>query len=722
MVGEMKPLESERLASFAGNLQNDFSAHIGRGEAEAAELDRMRDALRDALDLEIYAREGIEWYRSAYVEAFLFMYDTSFYDREEGRYRIDEILDDGEREFGGYDIILLWQSYPRLGIDGRNQIDYYRDMPGGLPGLRAVVDRAHARGVRVFVNYNPWDIGTRREPGTPPYTDLRGYRGRFPDTGAPAVADAEALGAVIKEIGADGVFLDTMASDDPGFLAPIERSNANIVFNPEAVPPTEALSSIAGSWLQRNTVVPPDLLTIRWVEPRFSFRAIDRNADEHSDIIQKAFFHGCGQVVWENIFGWWNPWLGEDRALLRRCVRLLRQFSDAFQDRDWQPYVATEVDGVYAHLWHSGDQVLHTLINETGGLVDGPLLRAPAPDGRPMRHYDLWNGTEIEPDPLGDAHLLSLSMASGAAGCIVSAPGGADVDLRAALAEPEIDSAPGIDRRRITVADLSLRPVAPSPPVAAGEEPEEMCRVPAGPFSFGVRHNNRTAIEGACYDKIDHLWDKYHPLRFVELGEYWIDRTEVTNASYRAFLEQARYRPRDLTNFLRHWHKPAGSEQEPWTWSPPAGKERHPVIWVDLDDARAYAGWAGKSLPREEEWQKAAGFAVWPWGDGFDPSLCNSGSRDTTPVDQFPGSASHVGCLDMAGNVWEWTESERDDGHTRYAIIRGGSYLKVEDSIWYNASGAQPNDCHEKILLMYPGLDRCGTVGFRCVKDAAPSE
>ena len=169
--------------------------------------------------------------------------------------------------------------------------------------MREVVDRAHARGVRVFVNYNPWDIGTRREPGAPPYTDRRGYRGNFPDTGAPAVADAEALGAVIKEIGADGVFLDTMASDDPGFLAPMERANANIVFNPEAVPPTEALSSIAGSWLQRNTVEPPDLLTIRWVEPRFSFRAIDRNAYETQRHYPEGLFPrlraGClGKHFW----------------------------------------------------------------------------------------------------------------------------------------------------------------------------------------------------------------------------------------------------------------------------------------------------------------------------------------------------------------------------------------------------------------------------------------
>ena len=521
MVGEMKPLESERLASFAGNLQNDFSAQIGRGEAEAAELDRMRDTLRDALDLGIYAREGIEWYRSAYVEAFLFMYDTSFYDREEGRYCIDEILDDGEREFGGYDIILLWQSYPRLGIDSRNQIDYYRDMPGGLQGLRAVVDRAHAGGVRVFINYNPWDIGTRREPGAPSYTDKRGYRGRFHDTNAPAVADAEALGEVIEAIGADGVFLDTMASDDQGFRAPMERANTNVVFNPEAVPPLDALSSIAGSWLQRKTAVPPDLLTIRWVEPRFSFRAIDRNAQEHSDIIHKAFFHGCGQVVWENIFGWWNPWPEEDRALLRGCVGLLRRYADAFQDQGWQPYVATEIEGVYAHCWHSGDTILHTLLNETGAAVDAPVLRAPAaaPDGRSMRHYDLWNGVEVEPVLQGDAHLLSISMANGGAGCIVSAPDGVDVDLRAALTEPESSGVRGIDRRRITLADLSVRLVEPSPSVAAGEEPEEMCRVPAGPFSFGVRHNNSTAMEGACYGKIDHLWDKYHPLRFVDPGD-----------------------------------------------------------------------------------------------------------------------------------------------------------------------------------------------------------
>jgi formylglycine-generating enzyme required for sulfatase activity len=698
--------------------RNDFSAYIGRSEAADAELERLRAELRERLDDRAVARSGSAWYRSAYAEAFVFMYDTGFYDREAGRYRIDEILDDGERAFGGYDIVLLWQSYPRLGIDGRNQIDLYRDMPGGLPGLRGLTDRAHARGVRVFVNYNPWDIGTRRESGADPTVDPRGYRAGFADAGAPARADAEALAQMIEAIGADGVFLDTMASDDPGFRAPIERANPNIVFDPEGVPPLEALGSVAGSWLQRKAVEPPELLTIRWLEPRFSFRAIDRDSLDRSDLIQRAFFHGCGQVIWENIFGWWNPWPEADRTLLRRCVRLLRAYAEAFHDPGWKPYVATRAEGVFAHRWQVDDTTVHTLLNASEAPVDGPVLAVPAEaqDGRELRHYDVWNGVEIRAEVQGGSHLLRLTMRTGEAGCIVSVPlGGATPDLGVAETAPGAGEA--VARERVTLADLSLRPVAPSAPVTAGERPTDMCHVPGGSYSFIVRHNTAAVVEGACYGGVDRLQNKHHPAQRFELTDLWIDRTEVTNAAYHSFVEATRHTPRDLTNYLRHWQRPPGREHEPWTWSPPPGKERHPVVWVDLDDARAYARWAGKRLPREEEWQRAAGSTLWPWGDRFDPNLCNSGSDDTTPVDRFPGGASSAGLLDMAGNVWEWTESERDDGHTRYAIVRGGSYLLVEGSKWYCASGAQPNDCHEKVLLMYPGLDRCATIGFRCVRD-----
>lgn len=713
----MKPIDP---TLWHASWCNDFSAYVGRPEAVDAELEQVREELRRKLDGRIFEREGMAWYGRAYIEAFLFMYDTFFYDREAGRYRIDEILDDGEREFGGYDVILLWQSYPRLGIDGRNQIDFYRDMPGGLPGLRALTERAHERGVRVFLNYNPWDIGTRREAGAEPAHDQRGYRYNFAEKGAPVIADAEALAAVMEAIGADGIFLDTMASDSPGFRAPLERANPNVVFNPESVPPLDALNSITGSWLQQTSLAPPKLLTIRWLEPRFSFRAIDRISFTRREFIQEAFFHGCGLVVWENIFGWWNPWSTADRAVLRRCVWLLREYAAAFQDPAWQPYVTTQVEGVYAHRWHSDDTIVHTLLNVSGGPVDAPVLTVPSTtaDGLSLRHYDVWQGTEIQPEAHADSHLLALSLQPGEAGCVVSAPADAAMPLPPTF-EPLARNGAGIVRSHVTLADLSMRPVDLSDPIASGEAPEGMCHVPGGPFRFVVRHNTATAMEGACYGGVDHLLDKNHPPQFIEIANFWIDQAEVTNSAYQEFLAETHYVPCDLTNFLRHWPRSAGQDQEPWTWAVPPGKERHPAVWVDLDDARAYARWAGKRLPREEEWQRAAGFSLWPWGDRFDPSLCNSGSDDTTSVDQFPGGISSCGCLDLAGNVWEWTESERDDGHTRFAIIRGGSYLKVEGSIFYNASGAQPNDCHEKMLLMYPGLDRCGTIGFRCVKDVA---
>ena len=156
----------------------------------------------------------------------------------------------------------------------------------------------------------------------------------------------------------------------------------------------------------------------------------------------------------------------------------------------------------------------------------------------------------------------------------------------------------------------------------------------------------------------------------------------------------------------------------------PAGIENHPVVYVDLDDARAYAAWAGKRLPSEGEWQFAAQGADglrYPWGNEMKPSLCNGGETGgTTPVKAFPGGRSPFGCYDMCGNVWEWTGSEYNAAHTRFVMLRGGSYFKAAGSAWYMDGGPQPCRFAAKMLLMWPGLDRCATVGFRCAVDLAP--
>jgi formylglycine-generating enzyme required for sulfatase activity len=157
----------------------------------------------------------------------------------------------------------------------------------------------------------------------------------------------------------------------------------------------------------------------------------------------------------------------------------------------------------------------------------------------------------------------------------------------------------------------------------------------------------------------------------MTVADLQIDSQPVTNSQFAAFLQATGYRPPIGDNFLKHW---AGR-------TCPAPFRDQPVVYVSLDEARAYAAWAKKRLPSEWEWHRAAQ----QHGEGF-----------------------------QRGTVWEWTESERDDGHTRFVMLRGGCRWKAEGSIWYFPTGPQPIETHAKFLLLAPGLDRCSTIGFRC--------
>jgi formylglycine-generating enzyme required for sulfatase activity len=195
---------------------------------------------------------------------------------------------------------------------------------------------------------------------------------------------------------------------------------------------------------------------------------------------------------------------------------------------------------------------------------------------------------------------------------------------------------------------------------------------------------------------------------------FFIDRYPVTNGDFQKFLGATSYWPSDDHNFLRDWK---GGE-------PRSGWERKPVTWVSLEDARAYAMWAGKRLPREWEWQYAAqgtGGRLFPWGNDWDSSVVpepNEGRQLIPPadVDAHPGGASAFGVEDMVGNVWQWT-SEFVDDHTRAAALRGGSSYRPRTSHWYFPQ-AYRLDQHGKYLLMAPCKDRSAMLGFRCVVDA----
>jgi formylglycine-generating enzyme required for sulfatase activity len=201
----------------------------------------------------------------------------------------------------------------------------------------------------------------------------------------------------------------------------------------------------------------------------------------------------------------------------------------------------------------------------------------------------------------------------------------------------------------------------------------------------------------------------------MELKAFYIDRYPVTQAQFKKFLDATRYWPKDDHNFLKDWAE----------GSPPAGWDNKPVTWVSLEDARAYAAWAGKRLPHEWEWQYAAQGTdgrPFPWGADVNPNAIpkpegGTRPRRTTDVDAFPQGASPFGVRDLVGNIWQWTDEYVDD-HTRAAIVRGGGFYRPIGSSWYFPRNTHLNQ-HGKYLLMAPCKDRSSMIGFRCVVDAS---
>jgi formylglycine-generating enzyme required for sulfatase activity len=205
-----------------------------------------------------------------------------------------------------------------------------------------------------------------------------------------------------------------------------------------------------------------------------------------------------------------------------------------------------------------------------------------------------------------------------------------------------------------------------------GKDDRPMVFVPTGPFLFGENKQEATT------------------------DSFYIDQFPVTNKDYKKFVEATgRTEP-------QHWRR--------GEW--PEGKGDHPVVNVTWVDANAYAEWAGKRLPTEMEWEKAARGTDgrrWPWGDSFNINKCNTsdcGILDTTPVGKYsPDGDSPYGAVDMAGNVWEWVGGKYSPLRMP---LRGGNWLD---------GAAQAQTFSRR---MHTPRRKNDFVGFRCAADELP--
>jgi formylglycine-generating enzyme required for sulfatase activity len=438
-----------------------------------------------------------------------------------------------------------------------------------------------------------------------------------------------------------------------------------------------------------------------------------RWARDKTDDLQHAFFNGVGYESWENIWGIWNQIPDRHAEALRRISKIERKFAAALISPDWEPHTPVVRHGIYASTFPAGAITVWTFVNRNEFDVAGSQIQVPLQ--KDARYFDLWNGEELKPDLRDGRAVLSFPMEAHGYGAVLatasSVPG-----LESFLSEMKALAGTPLasysrDRR---VLPQQLAAIAPTQKPSAA--PAGMIRIPAAAFRFRV---SGIEIEGKNEIGVDvqYPWEN-SPRRdhdhTMKLAAYYIDRYPVTNQQFAKFISSTHYHPKDDHNFLRDWKN--GSYPEGW-----ADK---PVTWVSLEDARAYAAWAGKRLPHEWEWQYAAQGSdgrTYPWGKEWDDAAVPGPDTGRTmapaaDVKAHPRGASPFGVEDMVGNVWQWTDEYTDD-HTRAGILRGGSHYQPQGSHWYFPQAYKLTE-HGKYLLIAPSKDRSGGVGFRCVADA----
>ncbi len=654
---------------------------------------RVERRIRIGYDGARYDLPALKWTQSSFIQPQMMVQDRYFYDPVAGKYTVDRYLDDLEKRYGGIDAVLIWPTYPNMGIDNRNQQDMIRSMPGGLAGVRQMIADFHHRGVRVLFPMMMWDQGTR-DPGMP-----------WPD----------AIASLMAEVGADGINGDTQDGVPLAFSLAADKVGHPLAFEPEHGPSDEGLAWNVMTWGQYEFPFTPLVDRYKWLETRHMVNISHRWNRDKTDDLQFAFFNGVGWESWENIWGIWNGITPRDAEATRRVDTIERGVSPFLISKDWEPMSPMLRYGVYASRWPVGGEAVWTIVNRNEYDVDGDQIEVTAKDN--LRYFDLYHGVELKPQTRpGGGTVLAFSIEAKGYGAVLATNIAPDQKAVALMSKMKELTATPLAHYSHEWRVLPQQIVPIPATKAASSTPAGMVKVPEADFLFKVSGIEIEGFNDIGAD-VQYPWED-SPRRFHEhpmhVSSFYIDKYPVTNAEFKKFIDSTHYHPKDDLNFLRDWKD----------GSYPTGWENRPVTWVSQEDAREYASWAGKRLPHEWEWQYAAQGAdgrVYPWGDEWDDNAVPVPDKSRTmrgpdPVDAHPKGASPFGVMDMVGNVWQWTE-EFVDEHTRGGILRGGSYYQPQGSIWYFPQAYKLNE-HGKLLLMSPSMDRSGGVGFRCVVDA----
>ncbi len=687
----------------------------------------------DSFDNSLYDREDLKWIRNKYIITLLFAWDKDFYDVEKKKYTFYQFLEEGKKLFDGYDVFGIWPTWPRLGLDQRNQWEMYEDLPFGLPKLKELASYANNNNTKFFISYNPWDKSTNAGD---PFHQMAG---------------------LIESVQADGVVLDTRGSSSKKLQEAADSIRKGVIMYSEGMAVPKDMPGILAGRVHNAITISPVLNLNKLIKPEFAiFRVLTMNKGNFHRDIAIAFFNGYGTEI--NRFNPGNPdWLRDELLYLGNTTRILRDNSSVFTNDKWTPLIPTMNDHIWVNRWEAGLKVLYTVFSLDPFGAHSPLFEVYPKEG--FHFVSLWNHEELTPELKDGKHFIPVHVeaynayfqetnAAGNVDCIVLFPEILEIERRGGTLEIVASAGDRLrvwnknvsfsgkfvefntDTVNISLLDVFGReegkfvvrlfegkelldeqiinidsgiPISESLVVKTKEykkAPEGMMGISEGDFFFQVSNPDQFIP-----------YPDFSKGEMVHIPKFYMDEHPVTNEEFYTFLEVSVYKPQQGKNFLKHW--------ENGTY--PTGQGNYPVVNISLEDAMAYASWAGKRLPTEMEWQYAAqgmDKRLWPWGNTFHGTRCNNGFNQLTPVDAFPKGASPFNIKDMVGNVWQFTNDVYDVGNYRYVIIRGGSYFNPTASSWYVKGGPQPLNRTQMLLMLSPGFDRNATLGFRCVADA----
>ncbi|MGM7669105.1 SUMF1/EgtB/PvdO family nonheme iron enzyme [Microbacterium sp. A93] len=565
------PLDVDLATGDAAIALDD--AKIFAAPADVADIDRWRTQLtawrngarRRHGEPARYDDPASAWASRCFTVAQLWLWDELFFDFEAQRFTPERFLADARERFGGLDGVVLWHAYPVIGIDERNQWDFY-----DVPGLADVAAELRAAGVAVFLDYNPWDTGTRRAGG-----------------------DADELASTVRRLSADGVFLDTLKKADPELVAALDQARPGIGLEGESKLATERIADHTLSWAQwfADSEV-PGVLRARWFERRHMQHHIRRWHRDHAAELRSAWLNGVGIMVWEVVFGAWVGWNSRDAATLRRMLPVQRGFHRWLVEGEWTPL--NVLDGAVAGSTFERDGVTLLLLANTSN-VDA--VYRPVGTGWSALHAgDTADAVTV---PAGGI-AAAVQVADGVT--VPDALGAAQAALANETAENDA-SFPHRTSRRLAPPRWD-GPVALIESAPVSSTTTAPVTVPTGEYTLTVRFRMRETgmYDGAPYvDEWKPLPPRLHDQRTLDRSvvvaqPVQIAAAEVSEAEYARFLDAIG----EVTD-ARNPDRPAAN--------------------VTFTRAREYAAWAGGRLPTEDEWQLAAvqpGFTrrtpeVWNW-------------------------------------------------------------------------------------------------------------